>query len=310
VKVKIFLYPLVASCFLTVLAEEAISSDQETVAKKSTTSPKKKKKSSSSHSSRKVEDQIIVRVNGTNILKSDLENGRIDKAGGKYTLNEAIMEELFHQRASELHMLPSALDVERQLVAFKIQNNLTEMSDEAFEKELKDNGFSVDMYKYQLGRLLAVENVKRAEVSEKSLTTSQEVEAYYEQHKDDPDSFLPEKYHLKTCSIPEIKQPANKNDLLNDKSIEWDDLDWVEKKHLKSELGFVKTMQKGAISDPIKKDDLLEYVLLVDKQAKRRKTLDERYGEIEYLLQTEKREGAWKKFEKTIKDKATVVFLD
>lgn len=260
-------------------------------------------------SSRKIEDQIVARVNGRNILQSDLETPRIGKAGGKYTLNEAILEELFCQRAAELHMLPSALDVERQLVAFKIQNNLAEMSDAEFEKELKDNGFSIAMYKYQLGRLITVENVRRAEVSEKSLITSQEVEAYYEKHKNDPDAFLKEKYHLKVCTISEDKKPENKQDLLTNTDVTWDDLDWIEKKHLKEEFSFVKTMKKGEISEPIQKDGSLEYVVLVDKQERRPKTLDERYGDIELALQEKKRQKIWKKFEKSIREKANIVYL-
>ena len=259
--------------------------------------------------SRTIEDQIIVRVNGKNILASDLEMPRIGKAGGKYTLNEAIMEELFYQRAAELHMLPTAIDIERQLVAFKIQNNLTEMSDAEFDKELKEGGFSTTMYKNQLGRLLAVENVKRAEVSEKSLITSQEVEAYYQAHQDDPQAFTKEQYLLKTCSIEKSEEPTNKQDLRTNKKVSWDDLDWIETKDLKAELEFVKDMKKDEISHPITKDGMLEYVLLADKQERRAKTLDERYGEIEQHLQEEKREVLWKKFEKTIKEKAVIVNL-
>lgn len=259
--------------------------------------------------SRVIEDQIIVRVNGRNILASDLDVPRIGKAGGKYTRHEAIMDELFCQRAGELHMLPSAADIERQFVAFKIQNNLTDMSEAEFDRELKESGFSTAMYKYQLGRLIAVENVKRAEVSEKSLIASQDVEAYYNTHKKDPEAFTKEKYHLKTCTMQKSEEPTNKQDLLNNKKISWDDLDWIEKKDLRPELQFVTDMKKGEISDPITKDGMLEYVLLFDKQERRLKTLDERYAEIEQKLQEQKREVLWKNFEKTIKEKAVIVNL-
>src|ERR1700689_1574659 len=53
-------------------------------------------------------DKILVRVNiegfkGVNILQSDLEKPRIEKEGGTYTLDEAIMEELMLQKATEKH---------------------------------------------------------------------------------------------------------------------------------------------------------------------------------------------------------------
>jgi len=258
---------------------------------------------------RKIEDRIIVRVNGRNILASDLEMPRINKAGGKFSLDEAIMEELFYQRAAELHMLPTAIDIERQLVAFKIQNNLTEMTDAEFEKELKDSGFSSNMYKNQLGRLMAMENVKRAEVSEKSLITSQEVEAYYQAHKDEAGAFTKDRYYLKTCTIEQSEKPLDKQELMSNKKVTWDDLDWIEKKDLKPEWSFVKEMKKDDISDPIIKENMLEYVLLANKEERRPKTLDERYGEIELQLQEEKRAVLWKKFEQTIKEKAVIVNL-
>src|SRR3990172_2077019 len=138
-------------------------------------------------------DKIVARVNGVNILHSDLEQSRISKEGETYTLDEAIVEELFYQRAAETHMLPTAVDVERQLVSFKIQNNLTELTDKEFEDQLKIHGFTLKNYKRQLGRMIAVENVKRIEISEKIVITAQEVEAFY---KDNPE-YTKEEYQLK-----------------------------------------------------------------------------------------------------------------
>src|SRR5258707_15686060 len=82
-------------------------------------------------------DKIIARVNGVNILQSDLKVARMAKEGGKFTLDEAIVEELLFQRAAEMQTLPTSFEIERQLVSFKMQNNLTELSEQEFEDQLK-----------------------------------------------------------------------------------------------------------------------------------------------------------------------------
>ncbi len=85
-------------------------------------------------------DKIIARVNGVNILQSSLEQPRIANEGGLYSLEEAITEELFVQKAIENHFLPTTLDVERQIVSFKMANDMADISDvELLLLNLKNN---------------------------------------------------------------------------------------------------------------------------------------------------------------------------
>lgn len=254
---------------------------------------------------RHVIDRIVARVNGANILQSDLEQPRISKEGSRYSLDELTLEELLVQRAGEMHMLPTALDIDRQVVTFKIQNHLTELSDIEFENQLKQSGFTLKAYKQQLGRLIAAENVKRAEISEKIVITSQEVEEYHATHPEK----AKEEYLLQTCVIKK-DQLDHYKELLENKTIAWEELGWIAKKDIGHKFKAVLSMKPGDMSEPVATDDgTYQAVKLLDKKEKRFKALDERYSDIERKLQQERKEKFIGEFEKELKAKASIVIL-
>ncbi len=249
-------------------------------------------------------DKIVRRVNGANILQSDLALARIAKEGGRYTLEELTMEELLIQKAAELHMLPTAADIERQLVTFKIQNNLTGMREEEFEEQLRESGFSLATYKTQLGRLIASENVRRIELSERLVITSQEVERYYH---DNP-SYLPEAYHLSICTIPADKI-KNFKEFIKSNDASWNDLGMIEKEEIGDNFSFVVAMKPGQISKPFKIDNQRKIIKLLAKQDRRLKTLDECYIQIERELQDNRKSDHLIQLEKELKEKASIIDL-
>ena len=120
-------------------------------------------------------DKIVVRVNGANILSSDLKKKRISKNAQPFTLDEAILDELLLQKAKERSLLPTETEIEKQIVSLKINNGLGDLPDKQFEEELKKEGFSLSDYKNEVARMFAVERFKHAEFSEKVVVTSQEV---------------------------------------------------------------------------------------------------------------------------------------
>ena len=259
----------------------------------------KKRSASKPRSAQKcfVIDKILARVNGANILQSDLELPRIAKEGGLYSLEEIISEELFVQRSIEQHLLPSELDIERQIVAFKMQNQMADISDADFEKQLKQSGFTLKTYKEQLGRLLAVESVKRAEVGEKLMVTSQEVEEYYKKNPE----YIKEAYNLKIANIEKIDVP--------EKEYVWEDLGWVEMADLDKQFSFVPSMKNGEISQLVKVGEAYQVVKVVDKKMPRQKTLKECYRAIEKRLLHGQKEKYLKNVDKEIRVKASIVYL-
>lgn len=244
---------------------------------------------------RKVVDRIIAFVDGAKILKSDLDKPRIAKDGKPFTLNEIILEAIMVKRASERHILPSEADVERQIVAFKIQNNIGDIPDDEFEKQLNGYGFTLKMYREQLSFLLASENLKRMEIGDKIVVTSQEVENYYNQNP----IFSPEEYNLKM--LPK----TNSNE---DESIS---LGWIKKDDLDKKFHFVFKMKKGETSKtPVKISNKEYFVSLVDYNESKKLTLSQRYGDIEKFLTKEKIDHELKGFEKKILAEATVEMVE
>ena len=125
---------------------------------------------------RVIVDEIVARVNGINILKSDAEMDRIGNNGKPYSIEELITEELMFQKAAERKLLPTKIEVEKQVSAIKAANNL--QTDEELDKQLKEEGFDLNTYKLQLAKILAGEKLKQIEINEKVVVTSQEVEEY------------------------------------------------------------------------------------------------------------------------------------
>ena len=258
-----------------------------------------------SATSKKLVNKIVARVNGVNILKSDLEKPALDKNGESLTLEEAIRKELLLQKSAERKLLPTEAEVERQIVSLKIHNNITQLSDEDFELELKKEGFTLSEYKTQLARMLAVEKLRHAEFSERIVVTSQEVEDYYKKNPEKEE----EKYLIKMCDIAN-ESINEKGELVKEINYKWDDLGWVEKKDLSSNLLFVSNIKIGQKSKPTKiGGSNYQIVLLEDKKGERLKTLDERYSEIERILQDGKRDKFEKEFEKELRAKASITYL-
>ncbi|MFH1644248.1 MAG: SurA N-terminal domain-containing protein [bacterium] len=254
-------------------------------------------------SAREVADQIVARVNGINILKSDLEKPRIGNNAKPYTLDQLIMEEILYQKAADpkAQVLPTKAEIDRQITAMKIANNLDEMHEEEFEKQLKEEGFTLDEYRNQLARILASEKVKHLEINEKLVITSQQVEDYFKKNPE---------YSKEACWIKIADVPAEIADKKIDKEkLKWEDLGWINKSEVAPDLAFVFDMKKDEISKPVKRDDQLQIIWVVDKKNRRLKTLEERYVDIERKLQNDKRHKLEHEFEDEIKKESTIVYL-
>jgi hypothetical protein len=242
-------------------------------------------------------DKIIARINGVNILQHDLKQPRIEKEGNRYSIEDAAKEELFYQKAKEKHLLPSPSDVDRQIVAFKMQNNMVEMSDVEFENQLKDSGFSLIMYKKQLGRLLAIENFKRVECSEKIVVSSQEIEGFCKKNIE----YSEEKYHL------EIAKTKEKFEEKNEENIKWEDLGWFEKDEIGESYKFVLNMKRGQVSKPVSLNGEFRIVRLVDKKSRLLKSIGERYGDVERKIREQKKDQIIKSIEDTLMQKSSII---
>lgn len=250
-------------------------------------------------------DTIVVTVNGDPLCKSDFEVPQISKNGEHYTVQEAVTERLFVQEAARKQQLPSSADIDRQITALKIQQNLGAMSDKEFDLALRRDGLTLPLYKQELGRLLAVENNKRLEVSDRVVVTSQMVESYYHAHP----KYTKNKYNLQRATLTE-EEVKKLSDQKTIDSIAWKNIGWIQEENLRLELKNVTNLSVGQTTKPIKQEDETYQIFkLVDKQTKSLKSLEHRYAKIHKLLHQQEAELRSKEYLKTLWQKARINYL-
>lgn len=250
-----------------------------------------------------VVDTIVARVNGSNILKSDLESQQVGKDGGYATLHELIEDELLLQRAQEKQLIPTRAEVDRQITSFKIQLNMADATDEQFEEHLKQFGLTLKKYREQIGRLISINHTKSIEISEKVLVTSQDIERYF---KENPVT-VKEKFHLQMATFPEVNLVTYKADLTQGR-IAWDDLGFIEKDDIDKKFIRATELAKNQQTEPIKIQDKYVLLKLIDRQDSRLMTLSERYGDIERQLQQEKQQNFVQTLQDDLRQKAFIFY--
>jgi len=269
-------------------------------------------------------DTIVARVNGVNILLSDLLRPQISHDGAplltmqEYTAandsafkrarTQRIDEEIQFQKAVERKLLPTELDIEKQIARFKQLHGLTKVNDEELERIIQAEGLTLKRYRYQLKRWLAIEKLHQDELSKRLVVTSQEAEAYYQKHKEKQVA----RYKLALANVDRAtlkKKNPSKSDLLNRKDIEWITLPFVEKDKISRELAFVSSMQVGEVSSPIATAQGYQLVKLLEKTDDRYKTFDEQYITIEKALIEQKRAQFAREYVKELRKKAHITYL-
>ena len=157
-------------------------------------------------------EQVLVRVNGEIVSKSDFEQRQINvlrtrpelanvsptslevqKAIQETTpdlILEAVDELLLIQRGRELDYALGDEQFKRIVEDIKKSNNIT---DEAqFQAELKQSGMTEADLRRDIERRMLIEQVQRSEVTSKIAVTEEEARAYFEAHRDEFTSLASE----------------------------------------------------------------------------------------------------------------------
>jgi peptidyl-prolyl cis-trans isomerase SurA len=149
-------------------------------------------------------EQVLVKVNGEIITKTDLEARQIaalrqknpnlrpdNEAALQRALSEvtpavivdAVDEMLMVQRGKELGYTMNAEQFNNIIENIKKENKIE--SDEALQAALKSEGMTMADLRRQLERTMLVQRVQQTEVMQKLQVTDTEMKAYYETHKDE-----------------------------------------------------------------------------------------------------------------------------
>lgn len=245
-------------------------------------------------------DKIIARVNGRNILKTQLEESRISKMNQTYSIQELITEEIIVQKTEEIGLSPSPADLEATFNSEKIATGGNAMSDEAFESvKLRDIGLSLKQYKNQLYRYLAREYLFGAIIAKKMVIPSQDIEDYYRKNP----SYTEAQYHILTAASPEQKNTPKAE-------IAWRDLGWFAQSEISTEFQSVlKNLKPGqSTQEPVSINGRKQLIKLLDFKPKQLEPLGIRYNDIKNKLRDERREPFVKNFVDEIQNRARVIF--
>ena len=150
-------------------------------------------------------EQILVKVNGDIITKTDLEQRQIGalrqkdpqfRPGTDTELQKALLdvtpevivnavdELLLVQRGKELGYTLGAEQFRRIVENIKKENKIE--TEEQFQAALKQEGMTLDDLRRQLERQMLISQVQQAEVAGKISVAEEEVKKYYSEH---PDAF-------------------------------------------------------------------------------------------------------------------------
>ena len=173
-------------------------------------------------------EQVLVKVNGEIITKTDLEarqisalrqrnpnfrpdsDAALQKALAEVTpqiIVDAVDEMLMIQRGKELGYTMSAEQFNNIVENIKKENKIE--TDEALQAALKQEGMTMADLRRQLERTMLVQRVQQTEVMQKLQVTDTEMKVYYEAHKNEFTTVPQITLREITVAVPVTKQGVN-----------------------------------------------------------------------------------------------------
>lgn len=245
-------------------------------------------------------DSIVARVNGALITASDLRKPQVTKEMVPFTLDEAIREELWVQRAKERNAVVQDTEIDKMILARRKDLGIELLSDEeANEAFMRDVGMSYDDYCEQLRRNYLASRA-RMELYSRAVVTDHEIRAYCAAHP----VIEPARYHFRFISETHprpVGAPIAES--------EWIDMGWVLRDDVARHLRVVYTLSVGERSAPITHNGTTITVELLGAQDERAQSIEERYAFVSSLLQNEKLAHASAEMERELLAKAVVIKL-
>ena len=158
---------------------------------------------------------VMAKVNGRNILASDVEKYYRNQTAGApeqpsdeqadslklSILRELIDNEILMQRAEKLGLLATDEEVDKKLNEIKAPYTADE-----FNKRLQERSITLDDFKRDLRRSLTVDKVVNKEITSKINVTDQDVANYYNAHKPEFNLIEPQ-YHLARIIVTSQPNP-------------------------------------------------------------------------------------------------------
>lgn len=252
-------------------------------------------------------NQVVARVNGVNILLSDLQKIRTGRSK-PFSIEEAINQKLFELEGIKRNLTPTEADIEKHIASIRTdyENQIgTKITDDMFTNLLSESGFTMKSYKNELFRSTIVANLLGAIVREKVFISAKEVEKYYDANPE----YTEAEYFLKTCIVP-FSKAENEEKLRTIINFDWVESGWLKKREIVEGFYFITDMQKGEISKPIKTPYGFQLIKLEDVRPSIKKPLEDRYVEIEHVLKSAKMAEFETNYANDLRSRAIIEYLN
>lgn len=249
-------------------------------------------------------DQIVCRVNGANIMESDLHKPRIDKDGTTCSLDELIAEELLWQKATELKCIPTPQEIDHRLTSIKQINGMLNASEEEFQAWLLNEArLTIKDLQQQLMRIGASSHVKQWNAQEQSVVSEKEKRDFYQATP----FFTNTEYHLQVSYLDPENGAAPVE--IDPAKVDWTDVGWIAEQDLSDAMSEIKTLAINELTTPLPLDNKYQIVQLLDKKERKQKSYEESEALIEKKLLRKKQKVSDKLLIAKLRERASIIFL-
>lgn len=247
-------------------------------------------------------------------------------------LDGLILQALQKHRARELGLQVSDQEVTEAIGQIRERNNLTE---EMMERALQEQGITTEEYREQISEQVLFSKLMQQEVRTRVAVTGEELEAYYEEHRED--YFRPEKIRVRHLlvkmggeedgeSLQEAKREAL--DILEEfrGGADFADLvrkfspetaggedatsGWLKRGEFLQELEEVAfALPAGSVSEPIRSRAGFHLIQVVEKEEASYLSLAAVSDSVEQKLMQDKMERGYEKWLQELRDESHVEIL-
>lgn len=297
-----------------------------------------------------VVEEIIARVNNEVITRTELARAQVSVTGDvrqdcpnctpeqlqnivadrqKNTLRDLIDQSLLVQRAKDM-AISADTDVVKKLDEIRLQNKLPDM--EALEKAVTDQGLTWEEFKGRIRNSLLTQKVVSQEVGRSINIGHDEVEKYYNEHKND--FVRPEQVVLREIFVstegkkePEIPDLEKKAKGLRERVVNGEDFAQLASHFSEGSTakngGYLGTFKRGELSKEIedvvfslKRSSMTDVIrtkqgflllLVVEHYDEGQQALDKVEPEIMDKLYGQRMEPAYRKYLATLRDESYVI---
>jgi len=236
----------------------------------------------------------------------------------KQALDQMINDILLRQEAEKYKIKVSDMEIENFIRQFKQRNNLTE---EQFLNQLKLQGLTREDYKREIRNNILKHRLIAAMVKRKVVVTQEEIEKYYQEHKQD---FTKEKkVYLKLILVPTREEAKQIRDKIVSGKMSFEeaarkfsrgpgaksggDIGLIDWKNLAKEWKrAIKDLKEGEISVVFSLNNHGAILKVEKLQSGEPKPLKEVEDEIRNIIYQPRLEQRFKEYMRTLREKAII----